>query len=262
MSQTNGNGRVEPGQPIAQAFSARAWNRAQDAADIVLSQGSVFAAQSQPQSGAPYTFVYMRNTADRPVERWQAIAIDGLEGAPLEGSAAASARSQFGSMPVLRGVKPAQNKRHAIAIEPIAPNAIGRVAVAGVVQARITATNESSQYFRAKVNPGDFGALDASETGEFAIVWRDEGEGFRWGLVRFDADTAGSSRLCKTTAAWEKGTLADLPVWESGNIISETETEGVQIINAANKFANIGADKFVMLSRAGNGYWYVVAAEC
>lgn len=30
------DGRVEKGQSIASAFSARAWNRAQDAADIVL----------------------------------------------------------------------------------------------------------------------------------------------------------------------------------------------------------------------------------
>jgi hypothetical protein len=32
------DGRVEPGQPIKTAFSASAWNRAQDAADIVLGQ--------------------------------------------------------------------------------------------------------------------------------------------------------------------------------------------------------------------------------
>lgn len=30
------DGRIEPGQPLAGAISARAWNRAQDAADIVL----------------------------------------------------------------------------------------------------------------------------------------------------------------------------------------------------------------------------------
>lgn len=31
-----GDGRLEPGQPLAGAITARAWNRAQDAADIVL----------------------------------------------------------------------------------------------------------------------------------------------------------------------------------------------------------------------------------
>jgi hypothetical protein len=32
------DGRIEPGQSLASAVSARAWNRAQDAADIVLGQ--------------------------------------------------------------------------------------------------------------------------------------------------------------------------------------------------------------------------------
>lgn len=38
------DGRVKPGQNIATAFSARAWNRAQDAADIVLGTRDSFAA--------------------------------------------------------------------------------------------------------------------------------------------------------------------------------------------------------------------------
>jgi hypothetical protein len=32
------DGRIEPGQKLASAISARAWNRAQDAADIVLGE--------------------------------------------------------------------------------------------------------------------------------------------------------------------------------------------------------------------------------
>ena len=38
------DGRVEPGQSLKSAFSARAWNRAQDAADIVLGERTVFGA--------------------------------------------------------------------------------------------------------------------------------------------------------------------------------------------------------------------------
>jgi hypothetical protein len=38
------DGRVEPGQSLKSAFSARAWNRAQDAADIVLNERTVFGA--------------------------------------------------------------------------------------------------------------------------------------------------------------------------------------------------------------------------
>jgi hypothetical protein len=38
------DGRIQPGQKLASAISARAWNRAQDAADIVLGQGEAVAA--------------------------------------------------------------------------------------------------------------------------------------------------------------------------------------------------------------------------
>jgi hypothetical protein len=38
------DGRIEPGQKLAGAISARAWNRAQDAADIVLGERLGFAA--------------------------------------------------------------------------------------------------------------------------------------------------------------------------------------------------------------------------
>jgi transcription elongation factor len=35
---TRRDGRIEPGQPLKTAISAAAWNRAQDAADVVLGQ--------------------------------------------------------------------------------------------------------------------------------------------------------------------------------------------------------------------------------
>lgn len=40
------DGRVQPGQRLDTAFSARAWNRAQDAADLVLGTRDAFGAES------------------------------------------------------------------------------------------------------------------------------------------------------------------------------------------------------------------------
>ena len=43
------DGRIEPGQPLRSAISARAWNRAQDAADLVLGQqGGITANTASP----------------------------------------------------------------------------------------------------------------------------------------------------------------------------------------------------------------------
>lgn len=40
------DGRIEPGQKLSKAISARAWNRAQEAADVVLGSRQGFAADS------------------------------------------------------------------------------------------------------------------------------------------------------------------------------------------------------------------------
>lgn len=77
----------------------------------------------------------------------------------------------------------------------------------------------------------------------------------------------GLLHLCKTTATFQKGTLARLPVYEScepPNETASTNTDGsyVTIGDVVNKYATIPANRFVSIGQHGNGYWYVVSAEC
>lgn len=69
-------------------------------------------------------------------------------------------------------------------------------------------------------------------------------------------------RLCKTSATWNKGSLATLDVYESGTPPNETQSSGVTIADCVNKFATVQSGKFVMIAQAGNGRWYLIAAEC
>lgn len=69
-------------------------------------------------------------------------------------------------------------------------------------------------------------------------------------------------RLGKTAEKWSKGTLATIDVWESGTPPSETQTTDEQIDKCVNKFADVDAGKWVMVAKAGNGHWYLIAAEC
>ena len=81
--------------------------------------------------------------------------------------------------------------------------------------------------------------------------------------LRTASDDGGDPvRLCKTSAAWAKGTLATLNVWESGTPPSETQTTGETIEDVVNKFAAVASGKFCMIAKAGNGSWYLIAAEC
>jgi hypothetical protein len=70
-----------------------------------------------------------------------------------------------------------------------------------------------------------------------------------------DADAV----LCKTTAAWAKGSSATLQIW-AGEPGSETNT-GVTL-TAHNRYAAIATGKFCTVMLHRHGYYYVVAAEC
>ena len=65
--------------------------------------------------------------------------------------------------------------------------------------------------------------------------------------------------LCKTTAAWAKGSSATLQIW-AGAPGSETNT-GVTL-SAYNRYAAIATGKFCTVMLHRHGYYYVIAAEC
>ncbi len=93
-------------------------------------------------------------------------------------------------------------------------------------------------------------AYERGNRDQSAIMFRQGGE---------DGDPV---RLGKTAAAWNKGTLATINVWESGTPPNETQTTGQTLANCVNKFANVGSGKWVIVARGQNGYWYLISAEC
>jgi hypothetical protein len=64
--------------------------------------------------------------------------------------------------------------------------------------------------------------------------------------------------LGKTSSTWTKGTAQNIPVW-AGDLGTEAATSDV--LRAWNKFADVAANKWVMLARVGQ-LWYLIAAEC
>jgi hypothetical protein len=65
--------------------------------------------------------------------------------------------------------------------------------------------------------------------------------------------------LCRTTAAWAKGSTATLQIW-AGAPGSEADT-GVTL-SAYNRYAAIATGKFCTVMLHRHGYYYVIAAEC
>jgi hypothetical protein len=259
MATKRPDGRVEPGQRISSAFSARAWNRAQDAADVVL--GARTGAEAGPitSTSAPYQWVYAKNGTASTVNRWGIMAITGVEVTPTS-DAAAAATVQFQSMPVITGGTPAATTTAwCVALEPITANKIGRVAVAGVVQVKLDVTSADDKFAACKASSSE---LKTGTSGEASILWKETGTGAgKWALVRFGGVGAGGGvRLGTVSATWTKGNTATVTEQNGdGSAKSPTTT-----FTAKNYFATVtvaSGTKRVACAKVDDT-WILLAAEC
>ena len=187
-NNTRRDGRVEPGQKISSAFSARAWNRAQDAADLVLDERGRFGAG--PQAGrelAPNT-ILIRNSTGYDVPWLGVLRVGGVlidpSGGTLTGTDAASERArQFARRPVLNGFVPAVGfeTNFAVCMEPLANGQIGLAAVSGCFACRVFANGNGQRF--ATVIPGDVTQLQTADCGAVQLIWREPGLGAnRWAI--------------------------------------------------------------------------------
>lgn len=183
---------------------------------------------------APYTWIYCKNNTGSTVARWGVMKIAGIEVTPTA-SDSDRATSQFCEMPVVAGhAITGSESKWCIAIEPIKAGEIGRVAVDGVVQVK---------------------KADLPKLACVTVIWDDD----NWALIK-SGDTV---RLGKTTAAWDKGTLADIELYEEGIPPDETRNATDYTLgNCVNKFSDVASGKWVMVAKAKNGSWYLIAAEC
>lgn len=204
------DGRVEPGMPLRQGLSARAWNRAQEAADLVLgATPGVVAGPIHAGQGA-YSAVHLKNNTTGSVALWGVMAIGGLEITP---GTTGPATEQFQRQPILSGGLPTGGTAWVVAVEPIAAGKIGRAAVAGVVQAKVNVTDAGHGFATAK--DGDLTQLASASSGEAQILWKESGTGAnKWALLRFGVSSGASIRLGKVTGMWTKGATASVTQWK------------------------------------------------
>jgi len=201
------DGRIEPGQPLRGAISARAWNRAQDAADLVL--GAHAGTESVPGSPVlkPYTWAYCQPSVT--VARWGVLAITGVAITPTGSSGGATA--SFEEMPVLTGGTPsATTTAWCVAVEPIESGKIGQVAVGGVVQCKVEVDKADDKFVACKASTTE---LKTGVKGEGLILYKESGTGTgKWALVRLG-----------TTATTELNVVTGVTL-ESGGIKITKET--------------------------------------
>jgi len=253
-------GRIQPG-PVRGQLSARAWNRAQDAADIVLGQRSDGMAAGPSDGPKPYTPILAKNNTTGTVNRWGVLSVAGVVFTPS--GATGNATQQFQDQPVLSGGLPTGGSSFVVAVEPIAAGKIGRVAVAGVVQAKINVVAESDTFATAK--DGDLTQLTSSSSGEATILWKESGTGAgKWALVRFGAAGAAGIRLGKVTGTWSKGATASVTQWKGDGSAAVSGPSGPVTFTAINRAQTVTGPTggFWVGCESIDGTWHLEWSEC
>lgn len=202
--------------------------------------------------------ILCRNSTGVDITRWGVMEISGIE---INPETNATSRRTFEEMPCVTGVMPTATtgSKFVIAVEPIKSNAIGRVAVAGVVQAIVNVSNAAHGY--AAPIASNQAELASAASGPCEILWKASGTGnAKWALLRLQGGSY-PLRIGRTASAWNKGSTATITLYEGGTPPSETAAGGT-ISGVINKWGDVPANKWVGIQMAANGYHYLVVAEC
>jgi hypothetical protein len=207
---------VNPGEPIRLAASQiNGLNR-------LLNVNAGFGSPAAVEQPTPYTWVMAKNNTGSKVDRWGVLAITGMDITP---GSSTNATGQFEHLPVVTGGTPsATTTAWCVAVEPIAANAVGRVAVGGVVQLK---------------------AADLGKASGAHVLWKDS----NWALIRMQAGVIRGT----FSGTWTKGSTAT---------VSDAVVSGATY-TAKNYFASLtgSGTKACAIACAG-GEWILVAAEC
>jgi hypothetical protein len=256
------DGRIEQGMALSQAISARAWNRAQDAADLVL--GGAAGLQPGPAVGPtirPYTPILVCNRTTGTVDRWGCLSIDGLQVIPTGPTGAATLT--FEATPVLKGGLPTAGSPFVVPVEPIAPSGIGWAAVDGVVQCKLDIVSASHEFAAAK--DGTLGELKSSSSGEAEILWKESGTGAgKWALIRFGSPGGGGTKIGKFTGTWSKGATASVTEWKGDRSAAVTGPSGPVTLVVHNPWQSVTGPTGGAWAMANiiDTTWTLAAVEC
>jgi hypothetical protein len=132
------DGRIEKGQKLSTAISARAWNRAQLAADVVLGSITGTSADVVSSQHWPHVWVYYKNTTDQTIGQRSVLNIDGITPA-LPNTEGPQVRQFFRKPCVLATLRKTvggdgllSSVAWCVAIDSTKPGTIGKAAVGGV----------------------------------------------------------------------------------------------------------------------------------
>jgi len=169
--------KVRTGEPLR--IPARAYNAFLDAAIANRAREREVGRQPARES-LDRGVALVRNESGGAVDRFGVLGVSGPLIDPEDNERA------FAERVALRGVAPSaasHRGRFVLTLEPIAESAIGRALAVGVCPAMVVAPAGASPRY-ADIDDGETGHLLGGESGTACVLWREEGDGPRWALVR------------------------------------------------------------------------------
>lgn len=177
------DGRIEKGQSLRSAISARAWNRAQDAADVVLGRQDIAIVDTPAGLARVSHAVRVRNDSAVDIPAFGVLGIDDQavidpKLGTLSGTDEDSGKArEFIRSPVLIGKLPVLSQhryRFAVAMEPIPSGRVGMCAASGVFPCRVNVTSVTHRF--ATVKDGDATQLQSATCGMVSLLWKYVGQ--------------------------------------------------------------------------------------
>ncbi len=177
---SDGLKKVQSGQPLV--IPASAYNAFIDAA-VDLRQRTAHLGQGAQPSFPQASIVLVRNDSGSNQNRLAVLGID----TPIIDPA--TNLNEFKNRVALSCVTPAVDThegKFVILAEPIASGKIGRAYAAGVCPVQIIVLDEDAEAYQfADIFDGFPNGLFADPNGSASILWREEGTGLKWAVVRF-----------------------------------------------------------------------------
>ncbi|GEM_PF-412683 len=170
---------LKPGQRL-EGIPHKAWNAFVEAARYAKGQQRSLgrsAVRDVPQTG----IVRVKNCSGEDRDRFDVLGIDEVFPQPADNP------SRFKVGPVLHGVTPDKEKhcgRFVVLLEPAKSNKIVSACITGITVARLHVGEDEDWLQSADIEDGKAEHLKARVQGSAKILWREEGTGTVWAVVR------------------------------------------------------------------------------
>jgi hypothetical protein len=163
--------KKKPGDPLK--IPAGAWN---ELLDLLTGMENFQRGIILPSE----TIWRVRNATSTAIPRFGIVRLDSPIIEPADNLSAFQEQLTF------EGQTPLPGKPFAIAMEPIAPGAIGKVIASGITVTRVSVYDPDKEAVYAEPAPNDVTALKTYRGGTLRILWREPGNtGTKWAAVAF-----------------------------------------------------------------------------